>query len=31
VRNWRIAAAQNPLGFTGNLRLTYEVETKNRN
>jgi hypothetical protein len=31
VRNWRIAAAQNPLGFTVNLRLTFEVATKNRN
>jgi hypothetical protein len=31
VRNWRIAAAQNPLGFTVNLRLIYEVETENRN
>jgi hypothetical protein len=31
VRNWRIAAVQNPLGFTVNLRLTSEVETKNRN
>jgi hypothetical protein len=31
VRNWRIAAAENPLGFTVNLRLTSKIETWNRN